>query len=203
MKKYELCFGIGPAGTGKTYLATCFGVSALINGLVEKIIITRPAVEAGERLGHLPGDLNEKIDPYIRPIYDALYDMLPASEVQKKRDAGVIEIAPLAYMRGRTLKNAFILLDEAQNTTLMQMKMFLTRLGENSRMVVTGDPSQIDLIYNQNIMTNSNFTEISGLNHAINILKNMEDISFNYFSAQDVIRHKLVQRIIEAYDKQS
>ena len=197
MRASDLCFGIGPAGTGKTYLATCFGASLLANGMVERMIITRPAVEAGERLGFLPGDLNEKLDPYIRPIYDALHDMMPASDIHKKREAGIIEIAPLAYMRGRSLKNAFILLDEAQNTTLMQMKMFLTRLGENSRMIVNGDISQIDLP-----KASPSGQMVSGLVQAEKLLQNVEDISFTYFSSHDVIRYKLVQKIIEAYESE-
>ena len=191
MQKYPLCFGVGPAGTGKTYLAVCQAVSMLTAGLVEKIIITRPVVEAGENLGFLPGDLKEKVDPYLRPIYDALYECLPGEVVNRKLENNEIEIAPLAYMRGRTLKNAFVLLDEAQNTTTVQMKMFLTRLGDNSRMVITGDVTQVDLPRGQ----------VSGLDDAFKTLKGVEDISTTEFKARDVVRHPLVASIIQAYEK--
>lgn len=186
----DMVFGIGPAGTGKTYLAVALAVSMYLEGKIERMVFCRPAVEAGERLGFLPGDMMEKIDPYLRPIYDALHDMLPAEMIQNKMESGDIEIAPLAFMRGRTLKNAFIVLDEAQNTTSMQMKMFLTRMGEGTRMVVTGDPTQIDLPPGT----------ASGLKEAMTILNNVEGISFIQFTSRDVIRHKLVSRIIEAYD---
>jgi phosphate starvation-inducible protein PhoH and related proteins len=187
---HELGFGIGPAGTGKTYLAVAVGVTMFISGAVEKIILSRPAVEAGERLGFLPGDMKEKVDPYMQPLYDALNDFLPAKQVQKLLEEKRIEIAPLAFMRGRTLSNAFVVLDEAQNATAMQMKMFLTRLGEGSRMVVTGDRTQIDLPRGVP----------SGLQEAERILKGVKGVSFNYFTAKDVVRHPLVARIIEAYE---
>ena len=186
----ELGFGIGPAGTGKTYLAVAVGVTMLISGAVEKIILSRPAVEAGERLGFLPGDMKEKVDPYMQPLYDALNDFLPAKQVQKLLEEKRIEIAPLAFMRGRTLSNAFVVLDEAQNATTMQMKMFLTRLGQGSRMVITGDRTQIDLPRGVT----------SGLSDAERILKGVKGVSFNYFTAKDVVRHPLVARIIEAYE---
>tara|TARA_R100001143_G_scaffold61603_1_gene62815 strand:- start:90755 stop:91747 length:993 start_codon:yes stop_codon:yes gene_type:complete len=186
----DLVFGIGPAGTGKTYLAVCMAVSMMLSGQVEKMILSRPAVEAGERLGFLPGDMKEKVDPYLRPIYDALYDTLPADQVSRKLENGEIEVAPLAFMRGRTLKNAFVLLDEAQNTTAMQMKMFLTRLGENSRMVVTGDLSQIDLPPGQ----------ISGLAEAVQTLSGIKGIGMTRFTSADVVRHPLVSKIVQAYD---
>lgn len=186
----DLVFGLGPAGTGKTYLAVCMAVSMYLAGQVDRIILSRPAVEAGERLGFLPGDMKEKVDPYLRPIYDALYDTLPADQVTRKLENGDIEVAPLAFMRGRTLKNAFVLLDEAQNTTAMQMKMFLTRLGENSRMVITGDLSQIDLPPGQ----------ISGLAEAVQTLSDVKGIEMIRFAAADVVRHPLVARIVEAYD---
>ncbi|MDI3338323.1 PhoH family protein [Defluviimonas aestuarii] len=186
----ELAFGIGPAGTGKTYLAVAVGVTMLIGGHVDRIILSRPAVEAGERLGFLPGDMKEKVDPYMQPLYDALNDFLPAKQVLKLLEEKRIEIAPLAFMRGRTLANAFVVLDEAQNATTMQMKMFLTRLGEGSRMVITGDRTQVDLPRGTN----------SGLTDAERILKDVKGISFNYFTAKDVVRHPLVARIIEAYD---
>jgi len=187
---HELGFGIGPAGTGKTYLAVAVGVTMFISGAVEKIILSRPAVEAGERLGFLPGDMKEKIDPYMQPLYDALNDFLPQKQVQKLIEEKRIEIAPLAFMRGRTLSNAFIVLDEAQNATAMQMKMFLTRLGEGSRMVVTGDRTQIDLPRGVP----------SGLQEAERILKGVKGVTFNYFTSKDVVRHPLVGRIIEAYE---
>ena len=189
VKENDLVFALGPAGTGKTYISVALAVRALKNKHVKKIIITRPAVEAGENLGFLPGDLKEKIDPYLRPIYDALNDMIPFEKLQYYMDREIIEIAPLAYMRGRTLNNAFILLDEAQNTSPMQMKMFLTRMGPDSKMIVTGDASQIDLPSNQR----------SGLKEAIRILKNVTGIGFMELSDKDVIRHKLVRDIIEAY----
>ena len=186
----ELGFGIGPAGTGKTYLAVAVGVTMFISGAVEKIILSRPAVEAGERLGFLPGDMKEKVDPYMQPLYDALNDFLPAKQVQKLLEEKRIEIAPLAFMRGRTLSNAFVVLDEAQNATSMQMKMFLTRLGEGSRMVITGDRTQVDLPRGT----------ASGLAEAERILKGVKGVSFNYFTSKDVVRHPLVGRIIEAYE---
>ena len=187
----ELGFGIGPAGTGKTYLAVAVGVTMLISGAVEKIILSRPAVEAGERLGFLPGDMKEKIDPYMQPLYDALNDFLPAKQIQKLTEDKRIEIAPLAFMRGRTLSNAFVVLDEAQNATTMQMKMFLTRLGEGSRMVITGDRTQVDLPRGT----------ASGLADAERILKGVKGVSFNYFTSKDVVRHPLVARVIEAYER--
>ena len=190
LKQHELVFGIGPAGTGKTYLAVAVAVQLLVEGKVDRIVLSRPAVEAGERLGFLPGDMREKIDPYLRPLYDALYDMLPSDQVTKRMASGEIEIAPLAFMRGRTLANAFVILDEAQNTTPMQMKMFLTRLGENSRMAVTGDLSQIDLPTGAR----------SGLATALDILAGVEGIGIARFTAADVVRHALVARIVAAYD---
>ena len=193
MMKNELVFGLGPAGTGKTYLAVALAVSMMIEGAVDKIILSRPAVEAGENLGFLPGDLKEKVDPYLRPLYDALYEMLPAEQVDKKLALGEIEIAPLAFMRGRTLSNAFVILDEAQNTTPMQMKMFLTRLGENSRMVVNGDLSQVDLPRGV----------VSGLRDALETLKGVSNISSVSFSANDVVRHGLVAKIVKAYEEKN
>lgn len=190
LKNNDVVFGIGPAGTGKTYLAVVFAVAALKNNEVKKIILTRPAVEAGENLGFLPGDLKEKVDPYLRPLYDALYDMLGVEQTEKLMEKGVIEIAPLAYMRGRTLEDAYVILDEAQNTTDNQMKMFLTRLGFRSKMIVTGDISQIDLPRNTT----------SGLIRALDILEGVKGISFIHLSATDVVRHPVVQRIIERYD---
>ena len=187
----DIAFGIGPAGTGKTYLAVAKGVEFLQTGKVEKIVLIRPAVEAGEKLGFLPGDLKEKIDPYLRPLYDALYDCLPSNKVQKGLDNNIIEIAPLAFMRGRTLENAFIILDEAQNCNSIQMKMFLTRLGINSKMVITGDPTQIDLPSNVK----------SGLLEAIQVTKNMSQTKQIKFNSDDVVRHSLVKKIIDAYDK--
>ncbi len=190
-KENDLVFAIGPAGTGKTYISVALAVKALKNKEVKKIIITRPAVEAGENLGFLPGDLREKIDPYLRPVYDALDDMVPAEKLKYYEENRIIEIAPLAYMRGRTLNNAFILLDEAQNTTPMQIKMFLTRMGPNSKVIVTGDTTQIDLPENQK----------SGLIEAIDILQAIKDIGFIQLSGHDVIRHRIVKDIITAYDK--
>ena len=193
MMNNELVFGLGPAGTGKTYLAVALAVSMMLEGAVDKIILSRPAVEAGENLGFLPGDLKDKVDPYLRPLYDALYEMLPAEQVDKKLALGEIEIAPLAFMRGRTLSNAFVILDEAQNTTPMQMKMFLTRLGENSRMVVNGDLSQVDLPRGV----------ISGLRDALDTLKGIKNIGSVTFSANDVVRHGLVAKIVKAYEEKS
>ncbi|WP_054956661.1 PhoH family protein [Paenibacillus dakarensis] len=191
IKKRDIVFGIGPAGTGKTYLAVVLAVAALKEGTVKRIILTRPAVEAGESLGFLPGDLQEKVDPYLRPLYDALYDVMGPDQVAKALERGLIEIAPLAYMRGRTLDDSFIILDEAQNTTPEQMKMFLTRLGFGSKMVITGDVTQIDLPRGKK----------SGLVEAKTILQKIEDIGFVFFAEQDVVRHSLVQKIIVAYDK--
>jgi len=190
-RKNDLLFAVGPAGTGKTYISVAMAVKALKNREIKKIIITRPAVEAGENLGFLPGDLKEKIDPYLRPIYDALHDMIPSEKLRYYMESGVIEIAPLAYMRGRTLNDAFILLDEAQNTTPMQIKMFLTRMGPNSKVIITGDMSQVDLPKKQK----------SGLAESINILKNVKGIGFVKLDGKDVVRHRLVKSIIEAYDK--
>jgi len=184
-------FAIGPAGTGKTYLAVAMAVQALENEEVGRLILTRPAVEAGEKLGFLPGDLSQKVDPYLRPVYDALYDMLGFDSVEKLISRHVIEVAPLAYMRGRTLNNAFVILDEAQNTTPTQMKMFLTRIGFGSKAVITGDITQTDLPQK----------DISGLRHGLKILNNMDTIGFTYFKAEDVVRHPLVQSIVEAYDR--
>jgi len=193
VKDNDLVFALGPAGTGKTYISVALAVRAMKNKQVKKIIITRPAVEAGENLGFLPGDLKEKIDPYLRPIYDALNDMIPFEKLKYYMERELIEIAPLAYMRGRTLNNAFILLDEAQNTTPMQMKMFLTRMGPDSKMIVTGDASQIDLPSRQS----------SGLKEAMRILKDLKGIGFIELNEKDVVRHKLVRDIIEAYNKES
>ena len=190
LKRHELVFGIGPAGTGKTWLAVARACQLFERKEVDRIILSRPAVEAGERLGFLPGDMREKVDPYLRPIYDALYDLMDARIVERGLQSGEIEIAPLAFMRGRTLTNAAIILDEAQNATTMQMKMFLTRLGENSRMIVTGDPSQVDLPNGQP----------SGLAEAVRLLKGVEGIAQVEFTGQDVIRHELVARIVAAYD---
>ena len=189
--KNDIVFGIGPAGTGKTYLAVAAALKALQDKEVEKIILTRPAVEAGEALGFLPGDLQEKLLPYLRPLYDAMYDMLGMEETLKLIERNTIEIAPLAYMRGRTLANAFVILDEAQNTTVEQMKMFLTRLGENSRMIITGDATQIDLPR----------SKMSGLKSAMKILDGIDGIKLFYFEAGDVVRHRLVTKIIEAYER--
>ena len=189
----ELAFGIGPAGTGKTYLAVAVGVSMFLGGHVDRIILSRPAVEAGEKLGYLPGDMKDKVDPYMQPLYDALNDFLPGKQLAKLIEEKRIEIAPLAFMRGRTLANAFVVLDEAQNATTMQMKMFLTRLGEGSRMVITGDPSQVDLPRGVQ----------SGLADAERLLKTIPNISFNYFTSKDVVRHPLVAAIIEVYEAES
>ena len=190
LKHNDVVFGIGPAGTGKTYLAVVFAVQALKNNEVQKIILTRPAVEAGESLGFLPGDLKEKVDPYLRPLYDALYDMLGQEKTERYIEKGIIEIAPLAYMRGRTLEDAYVILDEAQNTTDAQMKMFLTRLGFHSKMIITGDITQIDLPKGV----------VSGLKKALHILKDVKGIRFVYLTALDVVRHPVVQRIIERYE---
>lgn len=188
---HDINFGVGPAGTGKTYLAVACAVEALERDFARRIVLVRPAVEAGERLGFLPGDLAQKVDPYLRPLFDALYEMLGFERVAKLMERNVIEVAPLAYMRGRTLNESFIILDEAQNTTIEQMKMFLTRMGYNSTAVITGDITQIDLPGNQK----------SGLRHAIEVLKDVDGIGFTFFQAKDVVRHQLVQKIIMAYDK--
>jgi phosphate starvation-inducible PhoH-like protein len=193
IEKYDMVFGIGPAGTGKTYLAVAMAVSVLNNKKVNRIVLARPAVEAGERLGFLPGTLQEKVDPYLRPLYDALYDLMDPEKVDRFLEKNVIEIAPIAFMRGRTLNDSFIILDEAQNTTSEQMKMFVTRLGFNSKAVITGDITQIDLPNARK----------SGLVEAAEILKSVEGVSFNYFTEEDVVRHHLVQRIIRAYDEKS
>jgi phosphate starvation-inducible protein PhoH and related proteins len=190
LRENELVFGLGPAGTGKTYLAVAAAVDLLMTGQVERIILSRPAVEAGERLGFLPGDLRDKVDPYLRPLFDALNDMLPADQLARRLAGGEIEVAPIAFMRGRTLSRAFVILDEAQNTTPMQMKMFLTRLGEGSRMVVTGDPTQIDLAPGTR----------SGLAEALEILAGVEGIAFVRFTDRDVVRHEFVARIVRAYE---
>ena len=190
LEQHELVFAQGPAGTGKTYLAVAMAVAMMLRGQVDRIVLSRPAVEAGERLGFLPGDLKEKVDPYLRPLYDALYDMLPAEQVAKRLESGEIEVAPLAFMRGRTLANAFVILDEAQNTTAGQMKMFLTRLGENSRMVVTGDVSQIDLPPGA----------VSGMVDALQVVGNIEGATIVTFTDADVVRHPIVARIVRAYD---
>jgi phosphate starvation-inducible PhoH-like protein len=189
--RHDMVFGVGPAGTGKTYLAVAKAVEQLVNGQVDRIILSRPAVEAGEQLGFLPGNMREKVDPYLRPLYDALYDMLPAPQVIKRLESGEIEVAPLAFMRGRTLANAFVILDEAQNTTAVQMKMFLTRLGENARMVITGDLSQVDLPKGTR----------SGLRQALEILDGVDGIAFVHFTEADVVRHSLVTHIVKAYDR--
>jgi phosphate starvation-inducible PhoH-like protein len=191
LERFDLVFGIGPAGTGKTYLAVAFAAACLERGVVERIILSRPAVEAGERLGFLPGDLKEKVDPYLRPLYDALKDVLPPEKVERDLASGTIEVAPLAFMRGRTLSHAFVILDEAQNTTSMQMKMFLTRLGEGSKMAITGDPSQIDLPRGQE----------SGLGEAVRLLEAVKGIEAVRFTSADVVRRDLVARIVEAYDR--
>jgi phosphate starvation-inducible protein PhoH and related proteins len=190
MREHALVFGLGPAGTGKTYLAVAAAIDLLMTGKVERIILSRPAVEAGERLGFLPGDLRDKVDPYLRPIFDALNDMLPTDQLQKRLASGEIEVAPIAFMRGRTLAHAFVILDEAQNTTPVQMKMFLTRLGDGSRMVVTGDPTQVDLPIGSR----------SGLADALEALRGVEDIATVRFTENDVVRHPLVARIVGAYE---
>jgi phosphate starvation-inducible PhoH-like protein len=191
LNRVDLVFGLGPAGTGKTYLAVAYAAQCLERGQVERLVLSRPAVEAGERLGFLPGDMREKVDPYLRPLYDALYDVLPAAKVERDLTTGVIEIAPLAFMRGRTLAHSFVILDEAQNTTSMQMKMFLTRLGEGSKMVVTGDPSQIDLPHGQK----------SGLEEAVGLLQGINGIEAIRFTSSDVVRRDLVARIVDAYER--
>ncbi len=191
VRENDICFAVGPAGTGKTYLAVAFAVAALKKSIVRKIVLARPAVEAGESLGFLPGDFKEKIDPYLRPLYDALEEMIPGEQLKNYLEKGVIEIVPLAFMRGRTLNNAYVILDEAQNATAMQMKMFLTRLGPNSKSIITGDITQIDLpSYSQ-----------SGLVQVKEILKNVDGVAFVYFDKVDVVRHKLVKDIIDAYEK--
>ena len=191
IKNHDVVFGIGPAGTGKTFLAVTLAVTALKRGQVKRIVLTRPAVEAGESLGFLPGDLKEKVDPYLRPVYDALYQILGKEQTTRLMEREIIEIAPLAYMRGRTLEDAFVILDEAQNTTIMQMKMFLTRLGFNSTMVITGDPTQVDLPKGN----------LSGLVDAVNVLAGIDGIEFCKFSSADVVRHATVRAIIDAYDR--
>ncbi len=191
IREHDLAFGIGPAGTGKTYLAVAAAVDALESEQVRRIVLVRPAVEAGERLGFLPGDLSQKVDPYLRPMYDALYDMIGAERVTRLIERNVIEIAPLAFMRGRSLNESFVILDEAQNTSVEQMKMFLTRIGFGSRAVVTGDVTQIDLPNGQ----------MSGLNNAAEVLQNVKGVSFTYFTPKDVVRHQLVQRIVRAYEE--
>lgn len=188
--EHDINFGIGPSGTGKTYLAVACAVAALESGSVQRIVLVRPAVEAGEKLGFLPGDLAEKVNPYLRPIYDALYEMLGSQKLLKLMESGIIEIAPLAFMRGRSLNDSFVILDESQNTTKEQMKMFLTRIGFGSQAVITGDITQIDLPTHT----------VSGLRHIIEVLKDIDEISFTFFHAADVVRHPLVQRIVEAYD---
>ncbi len=191
LEKVDLVFGLGPAGTGKTYLAVAFAAQCLERGMVERIVLSRPAVEAGERLGFLPGDMKDKVDPYLRPLYDALYDVLPPAKVERDLATGVIEIAPLAFMRGRTLAHSFVILDEAQNTSSMQMKMFLTRIGEGSKMAITGDPSQIDLPRGM----------VSGLEEAVSLLEGVKGIKTVRFNSRDVVRRDLVARIVEAYDR--
>ena len=193
IRRYDCVFGIGPAGTGKTYLAMASAVASLLTGQVNRLILSRPAVEAGERLGFLPGDLREKVDPYLRPLFDALHDMLPSEQVTKRIANGEIEMAPLAFMRGRTLTRAFVILDEAQNTSIAQMKMFLTRLGDGSKMVITGDVTQVDLPPGVP----------SGLAHALDVLHNVPGIGFTFFNNQDIIRHFLVSRIVKAYENHS
>jgi len=190
LSDHELVFGVGPAGTGKTFLAVAHGTGMLLRGEVDRLIVTRPAVEAGERLGFLPGDMNEKVDPYMAPVWEALSDILGAEQLRRRRDRGEIEVAPIAFMRGRTLNQAFVIVDEAQNTSRLQMKMVLTRLGEGARMAVTGDPSQVDLI---------NAAD-SGLSHAVRILDGVKGVAVARFEASDVVRHPLVERIVKAYD---
>jgi len=191
VRAHDINFGVGPAGTGKTYLAVACAVEALDQELVRRILLVRPAVEAGEKLGFLPGDLSQKIDPYLRPLYDALYEMIGFERVEKLIEKNIIEVAPLAYMRGRTLNESFIILDESQNTTTEQMKMFLTRVGFGSTVVVTGDITQVDLPHRTT----------SGLRHVLDVLPHVDGISFTHFSSRDVVRHPLVQRIVEAYEK--
>ena len=190
LASHELVFGLGPAGTGKTFLAVAYGASLLMRGEVDRLVVTRPAVEAGERLGFLPGDLNEKVDPYLAPIWEALNDIMGADALRRRRERGEIEVAPIAFMRGRTLAHAFVILDEAQNTSRLQMKMVLTRLGEGARMAVTGDPSQVDLV-NQGD---------SGLSHAVSILEGVKGVAVSRFEASDIVRHPMVERIVKAYD---
>ena len=190
IRRADLSFGVGPAGTGKTYLAVACAVEALEQDLVRRLVLVRPAVEAGERLGFLPGDLAQKVDPYLRPMYDALFEMMGFEKVERLMERNVIEVAPLAYMRGRTLNESFVILDEAQNTTVEQMKMFLTRIGFGSKAVVTGDVTQTDLPANR----------VSGLRHVIEVLRDVDGVEFSFFTAQDVVRHPLVQRIVQAYE---
>jgi phosphate starvation-inducible protein PhoH and related proteins len=190
LASHELTFGVGPAGTGKTFLAVAYGASLLMRGEVDRLVVTRPAVEAGERLGFLPGDLTEKVDPYLAPIWEALGDIMGAEPLRRRRERGEVEVAPIAFMRGRTLAHAFVIVDEAQNTSRMQMKMVLTRLGEGARMAVTGDPTQVDLLNGSD----------SGLSHAIRILDGVKGVAVARFSASDVVRHPLVERIVKAYD---
>ena len=187
---HDLTFGVGPAGTGKTFLAVAYGASLLMRGEVDRLIVTRPAVEAGERLGFLPGDLTEKVDPYLAPIWEALGDIMGAEPLRRRRERGEIEVAPIAFMRGRTLSHAYVIVDEAQNTTRLQMKMVLTRLGEGARMAVTGDPTQVDLVNGRD----------SGLSHAVSILEGVKGVAVARFTASDVVRHPLVERIVKAYD---
>jgi phosphate starvation-inducible PhoH-like protein len=189
LASHELTFGVGPAGTGKTFLAVAYGASLLLRGEVDRLVVARPAVEAGERLGFLPGDLTEKVDPYLAPIWEALSDLMGAEALRRRRDRGEIEVAPIAFMRGRTLSQAFVIVDEAQNASRLQMKMVLTRLGEGARMAVTGDPSQVDLIRND-----------SGLSHAVSILEGVKGVAVARFESSDVVRHPLVERIVKAYD---
>jgi phosphate starvation-inducible protein PhoH and related proteins len=193
LANHELVFGAGPAGTGKTFLAVAHGASLLLRGEVDRLIVTRPAVEAGERLGFLPGDMNEKVDPYMAPVWEALSDILGADQLRRRRDKGEIEVAPIAFMRGRTLSHAFVIVDEAQNASRLQMKMVLTRLGEGARMAVTGDPSQVDLVNPGD----------SGLPHAMRILEGTQGVAIARFEASDVVRHPLVERIVKAYDADS
>jgi phosphate starvation-inducible PhoH-like protein len=190
---HELVFGVGPAGTGKTYLAVAYGANLLLRGEVDRLVVTRPAVEAGERLGFLPGDLTEKVDPYMAPVWEALTDLLGAEQLRRRRDKGEIEVAPIAFMRGRTLSHAFVIVDEAQNASRLQMKMVLTRLGEGARMVVTGDPTQVDLLNPRD----------SGLSHAVGLLDGVKGVAIARFAAEDVVRHPLVERIVRAYEADS
>jgi phosphate starvation-inducible PhoH-like protein len=190
LAKCDLVFGLGPAGTGKTFLAVAHGAGLLLRGEVDRLIVSRPAVEAGERLGFLPGDLTEKVDPYMAPVWEALTDILGADQFRRRREKGEIEVAPIAFLRGRTLRHAFVIVDEAQNTTRLQMKMVLTRIGEGSRMAVTGDPTQIDLVNPSD----------SGLAHAVGLLEGLEGVGVNRFSVEDVVRHPMVERIVRAYD---